>query len=69
MQVGADGLAHVLSDVLIDPALARDMASRRMFVTSTLSIIAGFHAEGLGAALADDPRISPGSPRRSAGGS
>ncbi|HKR25673.1 MAG TPA: amidohydrolase family protein [Allosphingosinicella sp.] len=56
---GADGLAHVFSDAVIDDALARDMASRGMFVTSTLSIIAAFHGEGLGAALAADPRVSP----------
>lgn len=56
---GADVLAHGFSDVLIDDALARQMAERGTFVTATLSIIAAFGGRGLGPELAADPRLSP----------
>lgn len=57
--VGADGLAHGFSDALIDYALVRQIAARRMFVNPTLSITGAFQGQGLGPALATDPRLSP----------
>jgi imidazolonepropionase-like amidohydrolase len=59
VRAGADGLAHVCSDTLIDSALAHEIAARRVFVTATLSIFGAFGGDGLGSALAADPRISP----------
>jgi imidazolonepropionase-like amidohydrolase len=55
---GADGLAHVFSDAVIDDALAARMAAQHMFVTGTLSIMAAFNGASLGPSLADDPRIA-----------
>ena len=48
---GADGLAHICGDALVDEALARKMAAQGMFVTPTLSAFAF-----LGGAPAGDPR-------------
>jgi imidazolonepropionase-like amidohydrolase len=56
---GADGLAHIFGDELIDEALAGKMAARGMFVTPTLSLFAAISGVGLGPELAADPRISP----------
>jgi imidazolonepropionase-like amidohydrolase len=56
---GADGLAHIFGDELIDNTLARKMAARGMFVTPTLSLFAAISGVGLGSELAADPRISP----------
>jgi imidazolonepropionase-like amidohydrolase len=56
---GVDGLAHSFSDVAIDEALAKEIASRGVFVTSTFSIIGAFNHKSLGPALAADPRLSP----------
>jgi len=57
---GADGLAHIFGDALIDDALARKMAAQGMFVTPTLSAFA--YLGGAGdprPELAADPRTSP----------
>lgn len=56
---GADGLAHLFGDALIDDALAKKMAAQRMFVTPTLSLFAAISGVGLGPELAADPRVSP----------
>jgi imidazolonepropionase-like amidohydrolase len=56
---GADGLAHIFGDELIDDALIRNMAARVMFVTPTLSLFAAISGVGLGPELAADARISP----------
>ena len=56
---GADGLAHLFGDELIDDALVRKMAARGMFVTPTLSLFAAISGAGLGPELAADPHISP----------
>ncbi len=56
---GADGLAHVFSDTLIDEAFAKEIARKGVFVTGTLSIFGAFQGSGLGPALIADPRIAP----------
>lgn len=56
---GADGLAHIFGDELINDALARKIAARGMFVTPTLSLFAAISGVGLGPELAADPLISP----------
>lgn len=59
VDAGADGLAHLLGDSLIDDALVTKMAAQGMFVTPTLSIHAAFGGAGVGPELAADRRISP----------
>jgi imidazolonepropionase-like amidohydrolase len=56
---GADGLAHVFSNEVIDDALVQQMRTQGMFVSSTLSIFAAFDGTGFGRQLAADPRIAP----------
>ena len=56
---GANGLAHLFSDTILDDELAREMARRGMFVTTTLSIYSGFNNTGFGRTLAADPRVAP----------
>lgn len=56
---GIDGLAHGFSDTLLDESLAREMATRRVFVIPTLSILAAFQGKPIGPALAADPRALP----------
>lgn len=52
IEAGADGLVHVHSDRVADPAFADLVRERGAFVTPTLAVIAGF-----------DPRRSAGEPR------
>ncbi len=59
VRVGADGLAHSFGDSLIDDSFASEIATRGVFVTTTLSIFAAFQSTGLGSALAADARLSP----------
>lgn len=56
---GADGLAHSISNELIDDALVQQMRARGTFVVSTLSIVFAFNNTGFGGQLAADPRIAP----------
>jgi imidazolonepropionase-like amidohydrolase len=56
---GADGLAHLFSDTLIDDALVKAIAARRMFVVPTLSVMSGFSGSSVAPQLAADPRIAP----------
>ena len=56
---GADGLAHVFSDSIIDSALAEEMARRKVFVIPTLSIHHGLDGSDFRRALAADVRIAP----------
>jgi imidazolonepropionase-like amidohydrolase len=56
---GADGFAHGFGDQPIDDALIQKIASRRMFVTATLSAHAYLGGAGIGPTLAADPRIAP----------
>lgn len=59
VRAGADGLAHIFSDSVIDDAFAKEIAARNVFVSATLTIIGGFGRTSDGAALAADPRIAP----------
>jgi imidazolonepropionase-like amidohydrolase len=59
VEAGADGLAHIFSDAVIDDALVARIAAQHMFVTATLSIMAAFDGQSLGPQLAADPRIAP----------
>jgi imidazolonepropionase-like amidohydrolase len=59
VRAGADGLAHVFSDTIIDEAFAREIATRGTFVTGTLSIFGAFQRKGVGPSLVADPRLSP----------
>jgi imidazolonepropionase-like amidohydrolase len=56
---GADGLAHLFGDTLIDEPLARRMAAQGMFVVPTLSIFAAMDGQGMGPELAADPHFAP----------
>lgn len=58
IDAGADGLAHVFSDVAGDPALYRLAAARKVFVVPTLTVMAGVAGLGEGARLAADPRFA-----------
>jgi imidazolonepropionase-like amidohydrolase len=59
VRAGADGLAHIFSDSVIDEAFAQEIAARKVFVSATLTIIGGFQRTSDGAALAADTRIAP----------
>jgi imidazolonepropionase-like amidohydrolase len=59
MEAGADGLAHVPSDMPFDDALVAEMAKRRMFACTTLSIMAAFDDRSLGQSLLEDARLVP----------
>jgi hypothetical protein len=59
VRAGADGLAHVFSDTLVDEAFAREMAARRVFVSPTLSIVGAFQGKSFGSALVADSRLAP----------
>lgn len=56
---GADGLAHLFSDSLIDAALVKQIADQGMFVVATLSNFAAFEGGTQRRALAADPRLEP----------
>jgi imidazolonepropionase-like amidohydrolase len=58
-RAGADGLAHVFSDSVIDPDLAEEIARRKLFVIPTLSIHHAFEGGNFRATLAADERIAP----------
>jgi hypothetical protein len=57
-RAGADGLAHVFSDSIIDAALAAEIARRKLFVIPTLSIHHAFEAAAA-FRFADRGRIAP----------
>jgi imidazolonepropionase-like amidohydrolase len=59
VRLGADVLAHSFSDSLVDESFAREIASRNVFVTATLSIVGAFESKGAGPSLAADARLSP----------
>ena len=59
VRAGADGLAHSFGDSIIEETLAREMATRGIFVTPTLSIFGAFQGKGVGSELAADSRLSP----------
>jgi imidazolonepropionase-like amidohydrolase len=59
VRLGADVLAHSFSDSLVDESLAKEIASRNVFVTATLSIVGAFQSKGAGPSLAADARLSP----------
>jgi imidazolonepropionase-like amidohydrolase len=59
VRAGADGLAHVFSDEVIDDTLVHELAARHVFVTATLSIFAAIDGAGVGPTLAADPRLAP----------
>ncbi|HYC52186.1 MAG TPA: amidohydrolase family protein [Gemmatimonadaceae bacterium] len=59
VRAGADGLAHLFADSLIDPALVQAIVVRRMFVVPTLTNFTSFHDSTLRRSLAADPRIAP----------
>ena len=56
---GADGLAHLFSDSLIDAALVKRIVDQGMFVVPTLSNFAAFEGGTQRRALATDPRLEP----------
>jgi imidazolonepropionase-like amidohydrolase len=56
---GADGLAHLFGDSLIDDALAKQIVAQGMFVVPTLSNFAAFEGGTQRKELAADPRIEP----------
>jgi imidazolonepropionase-like amidohydrolase len=67
-RAGADGLAHVFSDSIIDMALAEEIARKGLFVIPTLSIHHAFESSDFRRSLAADSRIAPflSVPQRSA---
>lgn len=56
---GADGLAHLFGDSLIDAALVQAIMEKKMFVVPTLSNFAAFEGGTQRRELADDPRVTP----------
>src|SRR5688500_20340154 len=58
VRLGADVLAHSFSDSLVDESLAKEIASRNVFVTATLSIVGAFKSKVNGPSLAADARLS-----------
>ena len=56
---GVDGLVHFFGDTLIDDALTRSIATRRIFVAPTLFFFATLSGVGLGPELAANPHLSP----------
>src|SRR5690606_21521436 len=59
VEAGADGLAHLFIDALVDDAFARAANSRDSLVIPTLSVLMGIAGTGEGERLADDPRLRP----------
>lgn len=55
---GADGLAHLFGDTLIDDALIRQIVTQRMFVVPTLNNFAAFEGGTQRRELASDARIA-----------
>ena len=58
LAAGADGLAHVFTDMPADAGLYAAIADAGMFVVPTLSVLSGCD-HGSGTELADDARLSP----------
>jgi imidazolonepropionase-like amidohydrolase len=56
---GADGLAHLFSDSLIDDALVKQIVKQGMFVVPTLTNFAAFEGGTQRRDLATDPRLEP----------
>lgn len=56
---GADGLAHIFLDELVDPAFVSLAASKGIFVVGTLSVEESFITTDGGASLIADPEIGP----------
>ena len=56
---GADGLAHLFIDRVVDPALAAELARRKTFVIPTLTARTRRCGYSVGARLADDARLTP----------
>ena len=59
VRAGADGLAHLFADSLIDTELVAAIAARRMFVVPTLTNYVAFHDTVPRRQLMTDPRIAP----------
>lgn len=55
----ADGLAHIFSDSVIDPALVEEIARGQLFVIPTLSAHHAFEGGSFRSTLAADERIAP----------
>ena len=56
---GADGLAHLFGDSLIDEALTRRIVAQGMFVVPTISNFAAFEGGTQRKELAEDARLDP----------
>lgn len=56
---GADGLAHLFSDSVIDASLVKQIVAKGMFVVPTLSNFAAFEGGPQRGALAADARLAP----------
>ncbi len=56
---GADGLAHLPMDVVVDVEFTRVLADRGVFVTPTLVALEAISGHGHGPAIASDPRFEP----------
>jgi imidazolonepropionase-like amidohydrolase len=56
---GADGLAHLFGDSLIDAALVKRIVDQGMFAVPTLSNFAAFEGGTQRRGLATDPRLAP----------
>lgn len=59
IDAGADGLVHVFTDAVADPALIASMRERKAFLVPTLSVVASTAGAGEGKALLADARIAP----------
>lgn len=55
IEAGADGLVHLYSDRLAEPALVQLLAERRAFVVPTFSVLAALSGSDRAAQLAADP--------------
>ncbi|MDH5824712.1 CIA30 family protein [Luteimonas sp. RD2P54] len=60
IDAGADGLVHVFIDAVADPDFVASARARGAFVAPTLSVLASFAGEGIGAGLAADRALSLG---------
>lgn len=58
LAAGADGLVHVWSDEVAEPALVQDLAQRKVFVIPTFSVMASLSGDGRSRELAQAPEFA-----------
>jgi imidazolonepropionase-like amidohydrolase len=59
IELGADGLAHCISDTVLEPAQMRWVAERKPFLISTLAVALAAAGQGHAERLMADPLLSP----------